>query len=120
MKQTVLVRRNRNHNCNPYPTRSATQPPARETDFSMSDSSDSEDEIFVVKDTQSVPDVLSDSVEDQNKENVNTDNERLADQPVEEGEIQDNVEPECAIEHMLSEPQECYRPIRNRQSPDRL
>ena len=91
----------------------------------MSDSSDLEDEIFVVKDTQSVPDVLSDSVvdennENENNENANTDNERLADQPVQQVEIQDNVEPERAIEQVLSEPQECNGPIRNRQPPDRL
>ena len=119
-QQTVPVRHNRNRNRNPYRMRSATQLPIRETDVSMSDSSDSEDEIFVVKDTQSVPDVLSDSVVDENNENANTDNERLADQPVQHVEIQDNVVPERAIEQVLSEPQECNRPIRNRQPPDRL
>ena len=88
----------------------------------MSDSSDSEDEIFVFKDTQSVPDVLSDSVVDDvfYNENTSMDNERLADLPVQQDEIQDNVEPERAIEQVLSEPQECNRPIRNRQPPDRL
>ena len=59
-QQTVPVRRNRNRNRNPYRTRSATQIPNRETDVSMSDSSDSEDEIVVALDTESVPDVLSD------------------------------------------------------------
>ena len=77
-QQTTPVRRNRNRNRNPYRTRSAIQLPIRETDVSMSDSSDSEDDIFVVTDIQSVPDVLSNSVVDKNNENANTDNERLA------------------------------------------
>ena len=118
-QQTVPVRRNRNRNRNRYRKRSATQLPIRETDVSISDSSDSEDGIFVVKDTQSVPDVLSGTVVDKNNENANTDNERLADLPVQQDEIQDNVEPERAIEQVLSESQECNRPIRNRQPPDR-
>ena len=86
----------------------------------MSDRSDSEDETFVVEDTQSVPDVLSDSVVDENNENANKNNERLADQPVQQVEIQDNIEPERVIEQVLSDPQEFTRPIRNRQTPDRL
>ena len=57
---------------------------------------------------------------DEINENANTDNERHTDQPVEEREIQDNVEPERAIEQVLSKPQKCNRPIRNRQPPDRL
>ena len=114
-QQTVPVRRNRNRNRNPYRTRSATQLPNRETDVSMSDSSDSEDEIVVALDTESVPDVLSDSIADENNESANIDSGRLADQRVREIESQSYVKPERKIEHVLPEPQESIRPIRNRQ-----
>ena len=72
-QQTVPVRRNRNRHSNPYPTRSATQLPNCETEVSMSDSSDSEDEIVVALDTESVPDVLSDSIANENNESANID-----------------------------------------------
>ena len=86
----------------------------------MPDSSDSVDEIVVDLDTESVPDVLSDSIADENSESANIDSRRLADQPVQEIELENYVEPERAIEQVLPEPQERIRPIRNRQSPDRL
>ena len=119
-QQTVPVCRNRNRNRNPYRTRSATQIPTRETDVSMSDSSDSEDEIVVALDTESVPEVLSDSIGDENNESASIDSGRLADQPVREIELEYYVQPERAIEQVLPEPQESIRPIRNRQPPDRL
>ena len=112
-QQTVPVRRNRNRN--PYRTRSATQLPNRETDVSMSDSSDTEDDIVVALDTESVPDVLSDSIADENNESANIDSGRLADQRVREIELQSYVKPERKIEHVLPETQESIRPIRNRQ-----
>ena len=86
----------------------------------MSDSSDSEDEIVVALDTESVPEVLSDSIVDENNESASIDSGRLADQPVREIELENYVEPERAIEQVLPEPQESIRPIRNRQPPDRL
>ena len=119
-QQTVPVRRNRNRNGKHYRTRSATQIPNRETDVSMSDSSDSEDEIVVALDTKSVPYVLSESIVDENNESANIDSGRLADQPVQEIELHNYVEPEHAIEQVLPELQESIRPIRNRQPPDRL
>ena len=66
LQQTVPVRHNPNRN--PYCTRSVTQIPIRETNISMSDRSDSEDEIVLTLVTASVPDVLSDSIVDENNE----------------------------------------------------
>ena len=94
-QQTVPVRRNRN----PNRTRSATQIPIRETDVSMSDSSDSEDEIVVALDTELVPDILSDSIAGENNESANIDSGRLADQPVQEIELENYVEPGRAIDN---------------------
>ena len=39
---------------------------------------------------------------------------------MQEIELQNYVESECAIEQVLPEPPESIRPIRNRQPPDRL
>ena len=86
--KTVPVRCIRNHNRNPYRTRSATQIPIRETDVSMSDSSDLEGEIDVALDTESVPHVWSDSIADEKNESANVDSGRLADQRVQEIELQ--------------------------------
>ena len=86
----------------------------------MSDSSDSEDKIFVALDTESVPEVLPDSIADENNESTNIDSGGLANQPMLEIELKNYVEPERAIEQVLPEPQESIRPIRTRQPPDRL
>ena len=55
------------------------QLPNRETDVSMSDSSDSETEIFIVMDTQSVPDI---TILEENNKSVNTNSGRLDNQSV--------------------------------------
>ena len=86
----------------------------------MLDSSDSEDEIVVTLDSESVPDVLSGSIADENNESANIDSGGLADQPVQKIELENYAEPERAIEHLLPEPQESIRPIRNRHPQDHL
>ena len=68
-QQTVPACRNCNRD--PCRTRSTTRLSNCPTDVSMSDS-DSEDDFFVVSNTNSVPGVLSDSVVDENRENAKT------------------------------------------------
>ena len=119
-QQIVPVCRNHNRNHNPYRTRSVRQIPIRETDVSMLDNRDSEDEIVVALDTELVCDVLSASIADENNESTNIDSGGLANLPVQEVELENYVEPERAIEQVLPETQESIRPIRNRQPPDHL
>ena len=88
----------------------------------MSDS-DSEDDIVITSDIPAEP-LGQDLIKiidlpnvDDNEETVSTDESILGNQSTLQNRMQDNVVPEHTIEQSS---QECNRPVRNRQPPERL